>query len=67
MMSTIDVRIEVSYYYLFLIVIDSLHEYLGDTFVALIYFILWVCADWHIDFMDLCVPYLDSYASSILY
>ena len=65
MMSSIDVSIKISHDYLFFVLIDSIHHKLRDSFKALYYFILRVCADWHVDYMELCIPYFNSYAPSL--
>ena len=65
MMSPVDVSVEVSYDNLFFIVIDSIYYNLGDTFEALVNFILRICVNWHIDYMYLCIPYFDSYTPSL--
>ena len=64
-MSSIDVSIKISHDYLFLVLIDSIHHKLRDSFKVLYYFILGVCADWHVNYMDLCIPYFNSYAPSL--
>ena len=65
MVSAIYVSIEVSHDNLFLVLVNSVHYYLGYAFKTLVYFVLRLSVYRHVNYMELCVPYFNSYAPSL--
>ena len=65
MMPSINVGVEIPNDDLFFILVDAVHQDLGKSFKALIYFIMGVRIDWHVYYVKLGILYFYPYTPSL--